>query len=1318
MDFQKIVDGIPVMTCAVSIEVFEDERPNIFRIVAGNKPYVDSIEHPQPGMKMLKDKFVPGSEYTDYLTRDLNFEDYCYRAAVEKKCLHSYVHPDRMNVWLNMMFIPLWEDHENIHYCLYLMEATMEAEAENLSTFSSSTAVSVLDSCIRLRGTNDFKGSMKKVVKEIRDLCDAEHCCILIVNEEERSCSVLGEAFAEGSPLLPMEHYLDDDFYDITETWNTTIAGSNCIIAKDEKDMQVVKERNPVWYESLTAAGAHNVALFPLKSQNHTLGYMWALNFDREFAEKIKETLEVTTFIVGAEIGNILLLDRFRTLSSRDLLTGVMNRNEMNNYVSNLCSFSGEDKKAVGVIFADLNGLKAVNDIEGHAAGDLLLKNAANALREVFEDKEIFRAGGVEFAIIITDITKDDLDGKIQGIRQACSKYDNLVFALGGSVEEDCRNVRMALRHADENMYEDKRIFYEQNPERADENRIGHSADNSVDDEFRRRTAFSNFSFDRLTGLPDMAHFFRYAESGRKNMHDRGIPSVIAFADLNGMKYYNKKYGFSEGDVLIRDVATVLGELFGEENCSRFGQDHFAWFTEAEGLEQKLERLFAKARRANGGRALPVRVGVYPDSMGLVETSLACDRAKAACDSKKDDSGSFYVFFDDRMLSKETNRQYIIEHLDRAINENWIKPFYQPIIRSTNRKVCDEEALARWIDPEKGMMSPADFIPILEEEKLIYKVDLHILDYSLERLVNQKKLGMHRVPISINLSRTDFESCDIVQEIDNRVTTSGVPRDLITIEITESVVGENFDFVKEQVDRFRKLGFSVWMDDFGSGYSSLDLLLEIQFDLIKFDMRFMRQFDNRPQSRVLLTELMRMAQSLGYETVCEGVETEEQVAFLREIGCTKMQGFYFCKPIPLEEIRERYEKGTQIGFENPEEVEYHRVVGSFNMYDLSSVYGEESDRQASAKNYFDTMPMAIMEYDGVTTKVIRCNKSYRDFGDRFRDISVTPGPELIKAFDTCREPGARAFLDEKTEDGSTIHAMVKKIIDNPVSGNSAYVVVVLQIIPETEQQLTYADVAQALSSDYIYLYYVDTETDQFVEYSPDEKSGLSVERHGEDFFNQTASDVMTYIYEDDREDFLKLITKENILNTLREQGVFVHNYRLMIEDTPTYVNMKIVRIREDDSHIIIGVNNVDSQMRQQETIERLREEKTTYSRISALMGDFIAIYTVDPDTGNYMEYSSSEAYSTFGAPKVGLDFFEDSLKNVQRAIHPDDLEYFKSVFSREKVLERTKEGKIFKINYRLVFGEETVIVSLRAGIVAEKDGPQLIVGVSRSSENE
>ncbi len=1327
MDFQTIVDSMSAMTCVMSVEKLPDGRRGKFRIVTGNKAYIDSVEHPAPGMKMLGDKFVPNSEYTDYLSRDLNFEDFCYRAAVEKKCLHSYVHPERMAVWLNMMFIPLGDDRGDICYCLYMMEVNTEADSRNISDISSETASSVLDTCIRLRGTNDFRSTMKDVISGIRELCDAEFCCILVMNELDRSCHVLCESFSESTALVSMENYVDDEFYDIAETWESTIAGSNCIIAKDEQDMQVVKERNPVWYESLSSAGTKNIVLFPLKSRNQLLGYMWALNFDPNRAGLIKETLEVTTFIVGSELGNYLLLDRLRLLGSKDLLTGVMNRNEMNNYVDILCHTSDSNIRSVGVIFADLNGLKAVNDLEGHSSGDIMLKNAASTLKEIFDESSIFRAGGDEFSVIITDVDQEELDEKIEQIREHSKKYGNVIFALGGAVESDCRNVRMALRRADERMYDDKRTFYENNPELVDETSAGHSRNGEVDEKFRERSILREMNYDHLTGLPSMTYFFKLAENGRKSMHENGVESAIIFVNLHGMKYYNKRYGFSEGDVLIKELAFILSDVFGEECSSRLGQDHFAVYTQAEGIEKKLKKVFRSAKKMNGGKTLPVRAGIYLDSMGLVEVSLACDRAKIACAAKRDDNDSCFEYYDKKMLSMELNRQYIIDNIDRAINENWVKAFYQPIVRATGRKICDEEALARWIDPEKGMLSPADFIPILEDTRLIYKVDLHIVDIILERMKKQTEAGVTVVPISVNLSRTDFETCDIVSEINNRVETAGISKDLITIEITESVVGENFDFMKERIERFQRLGFKVWMDDFGSGYSSLDLLQEMKFDLIKFDMRFMRQFDNNPRSRIVLTELMRMAQSLGIETVCEGVETAEQADFLTEIGCTRLQGYYFCKPIPFEEVWDRAVNDVgDLRFEEPSEAGYHSILGSINLYDINSVSNDNSE---ASKRYFDTIPMALIEYDGSFMKVIRCNSSYRDFVSRFFVINEEnftdpvaaerhgSGFDFVKAVEQCREEGSRVFLNETMNDGTTIHVMVKKMTDSPVKGTAAYVVAVLDITSEKEQ-LTFAKVAQALSSDYEYLYYVNTETDNFVEFSHAGGRSLSAERRGDDFFDAARRDIGIMIYEPDRAGFLEIMTKENVMKTIDEQGVFVHSYRLLKDGVPTFVNMKIVRMDRDDKHIIIGVNNVDSQMRARETIERLREEQTTFSRISALMGNFIAIYTVDPMTGNYMLYSAADNFSQLGTSKVGIDFFADSRREIRDLIHPDDLDHFLSSFSKEKILKRTENGMVFKIRYRLMMDNEPVLMSLRAGLVHEQDGPQLIVGVHRSSDTQ
>ncbi len=1321
MDFQALVDSMSAMSCVISVEKLPGDRCGKLRIVAGNRAYVDSIEHPAPGTRMLKDRFVPNLEYTDYLTRDLNFEEYCYRSAVGKKCLHSYVKPDRMSVWLNMTFLPLCEEN-GLCYCVYLMEVDMTPDSSRLANIPSEVASAVLDTCIRLRGTSDFRATMRDVVAGIRELCEAEHCCILVMNELERSCHVLAEAFGPHTPLLPMETYLDDSFYDIADSWEATIAGSNCLIIKNEQDMEVIKTRNPVWYESFSSAGGRSIVLFPLKSRNHLLGYMWAINFNAERAIRIKETLEVTTFIVGSELGNHLLLDRLRLLGSKDMLTGVMNRNEMNMLVDDLCHGSAGDA-SVGVIFADVNGLKAINDLEGHAAGDLLLKNAANALREACDESCIFRAGGDEFSVILTGVTEEGLAERIERIRNACGKYGNLYFALGGAVEKDSRNVRVALKHADERMYEDKRGFYEKNPEQESGEEVRDLRRDPMAEDFRERSIFKEMNYDRLTGLPSMTYFFKLAETGRRSMHEREIPSVLLYINFCGMKDYNSRYGFAEGDALIRDFAKVLSGIFGEEMCSRLGQDHFALLTEAEDLERKIRRLFGETKGCNGGRSVPIRVGIYPDSMGMVEVSLACDRAKYACGTLQDKYRSSYCTFDEKMLQKELNRQYIVDNLDRAIQENWIKAFYQPIIRAANRRVCDEEALARWIDPQKGMLSPADFIPILEDTKLIYKVDLYIVDVVLEKLKKQAEAGLDRVPVSVNLSRTDFEMCDIVEEICNRVDASGIPRNLITIEITESVVGENFDYMKEQVKRFRDLGFQVWMDDFGSGYSSLDLLQEIHFDLIKFDMRFMRQFEKSPKSRIILKELMRMALSLGMGTVCEGVETMEQVQFLSEIGCTKLQGYHFCKPIPMEEIFARYEKGIQIGFEDPEEVGYYEAISTINLYDLGSVANEDTD---TVRNYYDTLPMAVVEYDGEKLRVIRCNRSYKDYLRRYFGIDTVgeietveevirnAGGAVIDALDRCREEnGYRSFIDEQLFDGSTVHSMVRKIISHPHRAQAAYAIAVLAITPENGR-LDYASVARALSSDYIMLYYVDLDTESFLEYSSDgSERGLSEERSGEHFFEQAVQDSVIAICEDDRAKFTRNFTRENVLKSIEEQGAFHLSYRLMIEGKPTYVNLKAVHMNADHRHIVIGINNVDAQMRQQETIEKLREEQFIYSRISALMGDFIAIYTVDPETGSYMVYRATREYEGLQTSRLGTDFFGDAQREIESVIYPEDLPHFRSGFTREKVLKGAKGGGTFKMHYRLMMGGEPVMMTLRAGLVADQDGEELVIGIRR-----
>ena len=406
------------------------------------------------------------------------------------------------------------------------------------------------------------------------------------------------------------------------------------------------------------------------------------------------------------------------------------------------------------------------------------------------------------------------------------------------------------------------------------------------------------YHYDELTGLPSLTWFFRLSEAKKAQVLGEGKQAALLYIDLNGMKYFNHRFGFSEGDKLLRAFAGVLAEVFGRENCCHISADRFAADAVEDETEEKVRRLIADAEKMNGGNTLPVRVGIYTTSIENVAVSIAFDRAKMAFDSMRRSDTSGYKYYQQEMRDALKRRQYIISNIDRAIREKWITVYYQPIVSAEDETLCDEEALARWIDPVEGFLSPADFVPDLEEEGLIYKMDLYILDRVLEKIRQRQEAGLKVVPQSINLSRSDFETCDIVEEIRKRVDAAGVSHSLITVEITESLIGSDFEFMRDQINRFRSHGFAVWMDDFGSGYSSLDVLQSIEFDLIKFDMSFLRKLDEGDKCGIILTELMRLAGRLNLETVCEGVEKEEQVRFLREINCSKLQGYYFGKPAP------------------------------------------------------------------------------------------------------------------------------------------------------------------------------------------------------------------------------------------------------------------------------------------------------------------------------------------------------------------------------------------------------------------------------------
>jgi hypothetical protein len=287
------------------------------------------------------------------------------------------------------------------------------------------------------------------------------------------------------------------------------------------------------------------------------------------------------------------------------------------------------------------------------------------------------------------------------------------------------------------------------------------------------------------------------------------------------------------------------------------------------------------------------------------------------------------------------------------------------------------------------------------------------------------------------------------------------------------------------------------------------------------------------------------------------------------------------------------------------------------------------------------------------------------------------------------------------------------VASNPVTGVTACNVIVLGIIKDTGQGVTYADIANSLSSDYIFLYYVNLKEETFTEYKPDPAgTELTVERHGTDFFSASLRDAKGVIDPKDLDRFTSTFTKENVLRSLDENGAFTITYRLLIGESSVYVHLKAVRMSHDKDHIIIGVSNIEAQMTTQMKMRKLQEEKVNFARLSALSENAICIYFVNPETEEFIEYAATSDYKGLNTAVKGEDFFEKSREKSKRAVHPDDQELFNALFTKEKVLEEIKANGLFITSYRLMLDGQPRYVTLQGGLVDENEGQRLIIAIT------
>ena len=572
----------------------------------------------------------------------------------------------------------------------------------------------------------------------------------------------------------------------------------------------------------------------------------------------------------------------------------------------------------IGVM--DIDVLKETNDSLGHAAGDELIRGAADCIQKLIKPYgKVYKVGGDEFFAIFK-CSEEILEKIKQEMKDAFASWkgksvESLSVSCGYATRREFPSSPLGelFSTADDRMYKEKFAhragFRVKTKSGVFANVAGYGKLFKNDEEKMMLDSFIaayESQYDTLTSLPTMSYFIETLESPDNPISKSGkTPVMIAF-NLNGMKDYNTRFGLQEGDELLIAFAEILKKVYGKNYCSRFGEDRFYVATVNESVEENVKRVFDMMAQCNNGTSLKVRAGIYVyDSDDSSFASLATDRARTACDSNRDFE-SHFTYFDQAMKKSLEMRDFVIFNIDKAIASGHIHAYYQPKVNTVTGELVGFEVLARWIDPVVGFISPGDFIPVLEEFGLTYKLDIFMVEELAKDFRKSFEMGLNDVPTSFNLSRMDFVLGNPRIDIKKLLNKYQIPLNYFKVEITESCVMTDPQKMRNEIQLFRESGFEVLMDDFGSGYSSLGTLRDFEFDEIKIDMSFMRNFDEK--SKAIITSIVLMAKKLGVRTLCEGVETQEQVDFLKEVGCEQIQGWFFGKAEPYDAVVEKWLK--------------------------------------------------------------------------------------------------------------------------------------------------------------------------------------------------------------------------------------------------------------------------------------------------------------------------------------------------------------------------------------------------------------------------
>ena len=533
---------------------------------------------------------------------------------------------------------------------------------------------------------------------------------------------------------------------------------------------------------------------------------------------------------------------------------------------------------------------------------------------------------------------------------------------------------------------------------------------------------------DPLTGMYNRNAF--YANAGRQIADDKSTDYSLLRLNVGGFKLINDIMGREMGDKVLLSIADSLRRVAPKRSVyARYHADNYVLLVPTYDIDPE-ELHSAIVEDINNAKLvkheIQIYIGIYKAEDRDMSIEDMVDRAGIACQSINGSYGIHFAYYDESMRQAMMDEQEIRDESRRAIDNGEFVVFYQPVYGIKAKKFVSAEALVRWNHPSKGMISPGKFIPVFERNGFIAELDVYVLEQVCKYHQKRRENGLEPFPISVNISRMSMYNPQLFDIISGLTEQYGVEPRFFRIEITETAYNDNPTQLLDTVNKLRAKGFPVLMDDFGSGYSSLNTLKDIPIDLLKLDMKFMQGFESSEKVKTIVTSIARMSRWLNVPMLAEGVETKEQYLFLKSIGCSYIQGYYFSRPAPEREFTET------IGSKDNKSSDY-KLNTIDSSEDINDLLDGNSFVSTLIGEIFDGY--AIYEVNGDKLDVIRINEGYtRITGLELEDVTADDyditdkmhADDKIKVQKGCAEcftkkNGVRAVLRLYNKKGGEMH---------------------------------------------------------------------------------------------------------------------------------------------------------------------------------------------------------------------------------------------------------------------------------------------------------